>query len=118
VALVVGQLAQHLVTLGQQVESHQRGGGLLAQPFNARGGRVDALGEQVELLHAVDHDHHLPVEHQPLVGQLEHLLHHVREVAVHRLAVAALELNVVAVAEHDRPEAVELGLVAPPLALG
>ena len=38
-----------------------------AQPLDARGRRVDALREQVELLHAVDHDHHLAVEHEPLV---------------------------------------------------
>ena len=78
---------------------------------------MDSLGEQVELLHAVDHHHHLAVEHQPVVRKLEHLLDDVREVAVHRPAVAALELDVVAVAEDDRPEAVELGLVAPALAL-
>ena len=117
-ALVVGKRAQHLVALGQQVERHERGRRLLPQPLHSRGGRVDALREQVELLDAVHHHDHLAVEHQPLVRQLEHLLHDVREVAVHRPAVAALELDVVAVAEHDRPEAVELGLVAPALALG
>ena len=46
-------------------------------------------------------------------GSVEHLLDHVGEVAVHRLAVAALQVHVVAVAEDDRAEAVELRLVAP-----
>ena len=54
---------------------------------------------------------------QALARQREHLLHHVREVAVHRAAVARLQVNLVAVAEHDRPEAVPLGLEAPAVAV-
>src|SRR5204863_5485762 len=41
-----------------------------------------------------------------------------REVAVHRLAVARLEIDIVAFAEDDRAEAVELRLVDPAVALG
>ena len=40
------------------------------------------------------------------------------EVAVERLEVAALDVDLVAVAEHDRPEAVPLGLEQPAVALG
>jgi hypothetical protein len=78
---------------------------------------VDPLGEQVELLDAVDDDDHLAVEHEPVVRQLQHLLRDLGEVAVHRLAVPALELHLVSVLEDDRAEAVELRLVAPAVAL-
>jgi hypothetical protein len=79
---------------------------------------VDALGEQVELLDAVDDDNHLPVEHVALRRQRQGLFDDVGEVAVHRLAVAALHLHLVTVAEHDRAKPVPLGLVAPVVAGG
>ncbi len=79
---------------------------------------MDPLGEQVELLDPVDRHDHLAVEHEPLRGQCEDELDDLGEVAVHRTAVAALQLDVVAVPEHDRAKAVPLGLVAPALALG
>ena len=63
-------------------------------------------------------DHELAVEHELLAGQREDVGDHLGEVAVHRLAVAALQVHVVAVAEHDRAEAVPLRLVAPAVALG
>ena len=51
---------------------------------------MDALREQVELLHPVDLDDDLAVEHEPLARQREDLLYDLREVAVHRPPVAAL----------------------------
>src|SRR3712207_7194263 len=40
---------------------------------------------------AVDGHDHLPVEHEPLSGEGQHLLHDLREVAVHRPPVARSE---------------------------
>src|SRR3954452_15282843 len=78
---------------------------------------MDALAEEVELLDAVDDHDQLAVEDDFLLWQREDVGDDLGEVAVHRLAVAALEGHVVAVAEHDRAEAVPLRLEAPALAL-
>ena len=117
-ALVVGKLEQGLVVLGEQVERDELRGRLLGELLDPRGGRMDALREQVELLDAVDRHDHLAVQHEPLAGERQHELDDVREIAVHRPAVAALEMYLVAVAEDDRPEAVPLRLIAPAVALG
>ena len=69
---------------------------------------MNALREQVELLYAVDGHGHLAVEHELRRLEREHLLDHV-EVAVHRASVAALEVHVVAVPEHDRAKPSSLG---------
>ena len=116
-ALLVGQGEERLVLVGQQVEGHERGRRLLAQASHAGGGRVDALPEEVELLHAVDLDDDLAVDHEAGVGEGQHVLDDLGEVAVQGLAVAALEEDLVAVAEDQRAKAVPLGLVAPALAL-
>ncbi len=79
---------------------------------------MDALGQEVELLDAVDRHDHLAVEHDARRVERQHLLDHVGEVPVHGLAVAALQVHVVPVAEDDRAKAVELRLVAPAVALG
>ena len=117
-ALLVGPLEERIVVLGEEVEGHEGGRRLLGEARHARGGGVDALAQEVELLDPVALDHDLAVEHEPPVGEGGHGLDHLGEVAVHGLAVAALEEDLVAVAEHEGAEAVPLGLVAPPLALG
>ena len=67
--------------------------------------------QRVEVEPAVVRDHELAVEHD-LVGKLrEQRLAQLGEVAQQRLLVAALEIEVVAVAEHDAAEAVPLRLV-------
>src|SRR3954451_8105770 len=78
---------------------------------------MDALAEEVELLDAVDDHDQLAVEDDPVLRQGEDVGDDLGEVAVHRLAVAALEVDVVAVAEHDRAEAVPLRLEAPAVAV-
>src|SRR5919109_1288503 len=117
-ALLVGQVEEGLVTHRQKVERDQLGRGLAGEHLHPRGRRVDPLREQVELLDPVHHHDHLAVEHQPLGGQLQHLLDHIREVAVHRTTVAALEVYLRAVAKDDRAEAVPLRLEAPAVAGG
>src|SRR5437773_670422 len=79
--------------------------------------RVDALAGEVELLDPVDHHDQLPVEYKAVGRQGADGGQDLREVAVHRAAVPALEVDVVAVAEHDRPEAVPLRLEAPAVAV-
>jgi len=79
---------------------------------------MDALGEEVELLDAVNHDDELSIDHHPLARQGPQLLDDLREVAVHPPSAAALEVDVVAVAEDDGAKAVPLRLVAPALSLG
>ena len=66
-------------------------------------------GVEVEAVRRRDHE--LAVEHD-LIGKLrEERLPQLREVAQERLLVAALEVELVAVAEHDAAEAVPLRLV-------
>ena len=66
-ALVVGQLEQAARRPPRAGRRPRSAAGVsLGEPLHPRRGRVDALGEQVELLHAVHHHDHLAVEHQPL----------------------------------------------------
>ena len=72
----------------------------------------------LEVERAVAGDHDLAVEDAAL-GQLgPERLGELREVAVERLEVAALRVDLVAVAEDERPEAVPLGLELPAVAVG
>ena len=73
---------------------------------------MDALLQRVEVLAAggvLDHD--LAVEHVAAGRELE-----LREITLERLAAAGLDLQLLAVDEHDRAEAVVLGLICPLLA--
>ena len=74
-------------------------------------GGVHAQLQRLEVQPAVGGDDDLAVDHAPL-GQLgDGRRHQFGEVAGHRPLVAAAELDLVAVAEADRPEAVPLRLV-------
>jgi hypothetical protein len=73
---------------------------------------MDPLLQRLELQPLADRHEDLPVEHAPL-GQLrQRRVLELGEVAGERLGVAAGELHIGAVAEHDRPEPVPLGLEA------
>ena len=79
---------------------------------------MDAQQERLEVERPVARDDHLAVEDAAVgqggperVGQL-------REVAVERLQVARLRVDLVAVAEHERPEAVPFGLEQPAVVTG
>ena len=79
---------------------------------------MDPLQQRVEVQAAavaVGH-HDLTVDDAPVGQSLEEWLEELGEVAVERPLVAAGELDLVAVAEHDAPEAVPLRLVQPPVA--
>ena len=75
------------------------------------GRRMDPLLQHLELQPVADHHHDLAVDHAPLRQVGLDRLDHLGEVAGHRLLVARADLDLVAVAEHDRAEAVPLGLV-------
>src|SRR5919197_49557 len=80
------------------------------EALDARLRGVDALAERVE-----GRGDDLAVEDVAAGGKRGG---DVGEVAGQRLAVAGLQLDVVAVDEDDRPEAVPLWLIGPPVALG
>ena len=113
-ALVLGQLEQALVALGQQVEGDEARRRLLGEHADPRLGGVDALAERVEVLPSLlVEQHDLAVEHVAAVRELE-----LGEVARERAPVARLQVHVAAVHERDRAEAVPLRLVAPAVPAG
>ena len=67
--------------------------------------------QRVEVETAFVRDDELAVEHDPIGQLFEQRLAQLGEVAQQRLLVARLEIEVVAVAEHDATEAVPLRLV-------
>src|SRR5262245_12007028 len=105
--------AQVPIALAEKVPEDHRGRELLRQHRDARGGGVDAQLQRLEVESAVPRDHDLAVEHAaPRELRLERLAE-LREVAVERLLVAALQQELVAVAEDDHPESVPLRLEDP-----
>ena len=81
---------------------------LLGEHVDPRLGRVDPLLEHLELQPVADRHEHLAVEHAPLRQLPLDRLDQLGEVARQRLGVAAGQLHLVAVAEHDAPEPVPL----------
>ncbi len=108
-----GRLQQRAAVDRQQVEGGEAGGDLLGQQRDPRRRRVEPLLQQAEVLvAAVARDHDLAVG-DVAAGREDDL----GEVAPQGLAGARLHHDVVAVHEDDRPEAVELALVRPAVAL-
>ncbi len=106
------RLQQRFVAFGQQVEDDVAGRDLLREQFDARLRRVDPFLQGIEFEVAVGvADHQLAVEHPAPRREAQ-----LGEVAAEVFAAARLDLEVLAVDEDDRPEAVELGLVGPLLA--
>ena len=92
----------------QEVEGDEAGRRLAGQPLDPAGRRVDALLQHLELEPVADDDHDLAVDDAPF-GQVGlDRLDDLGEVAGHRLLVARADLDLVAVAEDDRAEAVPL----------
>src|SRR5579864_6242286 len=77
---------------------------------------MDALLQRLEVQPQLAREDDLAVDHAPLRQRRPELLDHLREVAVQRLPVAAVDAQRLAVAEDDGAEAVPLGLVEPALA--
>ena len=111
-ALGQGPLQQRLVFSGEQVEDHVDGGCLDGQALDARGGRVDALAERVEVLMALlAANDDLPVEHVATWRE-----HQLGEVAPEWLGVARLQEDLRAVDEGQAAKPIELDLVGVVLA--
>ena len=116
--LALRHLAQVLVAERQQVprdEARRRLGG---QHVHPRRGRVDAQQQRLEVERPVPGDDDLAVEDAPLRERRPERLGELREVAIERLQVARLRVDLVAVAEDDRPEPVPFGLEQPAVAVG
>jgi hypothetical protein len=102
------------VAEGQQVEGREVGRRLRRQQADPARRRVDALqqGVEVQPLAVCVRDHDLAVDHRALGEVGQHRLDQFREVAGHRPLVPAADLDLGAVPEDDRPEAVPLRLEA------
>ncbi len=92
-------------------------GRLLGQHVDPARGGVDALGQRLPVqpdapADLARHDH-LPVEHTARRQLVTQRLLELRKVAAELLAVARLDDDLVAVAEHQRTEAVPFRLVGP-----
>ena len=108
--------AQVLGSIGQAVESHVGGRRLARQHRHAARRRVNAKQQRVEVEPALARDHHLTVQHEARVRlrQGSQRLLQLGEVAVQRLEVARLDVDLLTVAIHQGPEPIPLGLEDPP----
>src|SRR2546421_3651814 len=109
-------LTQVVVALGEEIERDEARRGLGRQLRHPAGGRVDTHLQEIEVETLLGGDHDLAVEHRALGERAAQLLDELGEVPVERALVAAAELDLVAVAEHDAAEAVPLRLVEHPVA--
>ena len=109
---------QRLVAEREQVEGHEAGRRLLRQHPHPRVGGVDPLLQPLELEPVADAHEDLAVDDAALGQRRLHRLDHLGEVAGQRLGVAAGQLDLVPVAEHEGPEPVPLGLEQQAAVLG
>ena len=110
--------AQIAIAVAQQIEEDDRRRDLRGQKLHARGRRVNALLQHLEVEAGAAHQDDLAVEHAAL-GQLRlQRLDDLGEIPIEWFRVAALDRELVAVAEDQRPEPVPLRLEDPAVALG
>jgi hypothetical protein len=112
------RLAQILVAQREQVPGHERRGRLRGQELHARSGGMNAQEQRLEVEPAGAHDDDLAVDDAALGQRAGQRFHELGEVPVHRLLVAALQQDLVAVAEHEGAKPVPLGLEQPALTGG
>src|SRR6185437_8347630 len=103
--------AEVVIADGQQVEGDERRRRLLGQHPHPRIGRVDALLQCLEVEAVIGGDDDLAVDHAALRQLGDRRGDQLGEIAGHRFFVAAADLDLIAVAEKDRPEAVPLRLI-------
>ena len=108
-----GQVA---VAEAEQVPRHQRRRRVLRQHRHPRRGRVNACLQGLELQSARARDDQLAVDHAAFRQLFKQRRGEFRKVAVHRLQVAALQQQVVTVAEHEGAEPVPLRFEQPAVA--
>ena len=105
--------AQVPVVEGEQIPGHVAGGGLGREQLHPRGRRVNPQQQRVEVEPIGARDDDLAVEDAASRQIRSQGRRQLREVAVQRLEVAALDEHLVAVSEDESPEAVPFGLVLP-----
>ena len=111
-----GSVAEVAVADGEQIEGQDVGRRLGGQPVDAGGGRVDALLQGVEV-EALGSGHgQFGVDHAALGQARLQRRDQLGEVPGEGALVAAVEHDLVAVAEHDATEPVPLRLVEPAVA--
>ena len=93
----------------EQVEGDEARRGRRGEQRDAARSRVDALLQRPEVEAAVTGDHDLAVDDGARREVAPDGVHHLREVAGHRALLAASDLHLVAVAEHDRAKPSHLG---------
>ena len=113
------RVAQVLVAQREQVPGHERGRRLRGEQLHARRGGMDAQQQRLEVeARAAPRSRSRRRATQRAGSAAASGRDELGEVAVHRLLVAALQQDLVAVAKHERAEAVPLGLEQPALAVG
>ena len=105
-----------LVAERQQVPGHERRRLLRGQHRDAGRRGMDAQEQALEVEPIRPADDHFAVEHASRRQVRAKRRRELREVAVERLEVAALRVDLISVPEDDRPKAVPLGLEEPALA--
>ena len=96
---------------GKQVEGHEGGGDLARQLRHARRCRMQPHLQGIEVEPVRGGDDDLSIHHTPARQRRSERVVHLGEVAIERLEIAALDVHVRAVAEHDGAEPVPLRLV-------
>src|SRR5690606_22613345 len=97
----------------EQIPRDVRRRALLGEHLHARGGRVDALEQRIEVEAVAGRDHDLAVEHAAIGQTLAQRDLELGEVAAEWLELAALDVDLVTALEHERAEAIPLGLEDP-----
>ena len=111
--LPLRDLPQVLVVERQQVPGDEARRRRFGEHPDARFGGMDAQQQGLEIQGPVAGDDHLAVEHAARRQGRPQRRGQLREVAIERLQVTGLGVDLVAVAEDQRPEAVPLGFEQP-----
>src|ERR1019366_467397 len=109
--------AEIAVAEAKEVPEDNRAGALLREHLHARGRWVESKLERLEIEAPVVCDDELAIEHAALGEHGPKRRFELREIAIERLLIPALDRQLVAIAEHEGPKPVPFGLVHPPLAL-
>jgi hypothetical protein len=110
-ALVERPVAQVLLGQCEQIEDDEGGGCLETEPLDARGRRVEAREERLEVEAGAARDDQLAVEHEARLGRREQRLDDLGEVARQRTLVATAQVDAVAVTEGEAAESIPLRFV-------
>ena len=106
-------VAQIAIAEAQQIEKHDRRGNLLREKLDARERRVNTKLERFEIEPAVTRHDQLAVEYALFRELTPEMIDELGEIAVERLGVAALDHDLVAIAENEHPKSVPLRLEDP-----